>query len=227
MTETTSLWGFIAHAAWLVKLVLLILLAASILSWVIIIQRYRLLQHSKRLMTQFYKLFRDGAGIQTLRNKISREHSDLSRLFHAALSAYEQTACLPNANWERVLESLRRAMLITQQQRLQSLESHIPVLATIGSTAPYVGLFGTVWGIMSAFQMLGGVQQATIAMVAPGISEALIATAVGLFAAIPAVIAYNRFSHQINLIEQDYDIFQEKLVALLQQEFATSGNVTC
>lgn len=221
MVETNSLWGFIAHAAWLVKFVLLILLAASILSWTIIIQRGLLLRQSRRLIAEFEKHFQSDKGIQALQLKIPREHSDLSRIFHAGINAYQQALALPNVDREQLMESCRRAMMIVQQEQLQTLENHVPVLATIGSTAPYVGLFGTVWGIMSSFQMLGGVQQATIAMVAPGISEALIATAVGLFAAIPAVIAYNRFANQIDGIQQHYDIFQQKLLDLLQYQFAS------
>ncbi len=226
MTETTSLWSFIANAAWVVKFVLLILLAASMLSWTLIIQRFLLLRQSRRLISEFERNFRTDRGMETLKTKIPREHSDLSRIFHAGLNAWEQATSLPNPTRDDVMEQCRRAMNIVQQQQLQQLENHIPVLATIGSTAPYVGLFGTVWGIMSAFQMLGGVQQATIAMVAPGISEALIATAVGLFAAIPAVIAYNRFVNQIDGVQQHYDIFQEKLIGLLQHRWA-SGKISC
>jgi biopolymer transport protein TolQ len=227
MTETTTLWGFIAQAAWVVKLVLLILLAASILSWSIIIQRVRLLRESRRLIAQFEKSFREGADIHAARQKIGREHSDLSRIFHAGIQEYERSSSMAGITLDRLLDNCRRAMSIAQQERVQQLESHVPLLATIGSTAPYVGLFGTVWGIMSSFQMLGGVQQATLAMVAPGISEALIATAVGLFAAIPAVIAYNRFANQIDTLQQRYDIFQEKMIGILQQQFSESGKIPC
>ena len=118
---------------------------------------------------------------------------------------------------QAVIEGTQRVMRIAQAKEIGRLEQHITFLATVGSTSPYVGLFGTVWGIMTSFRALGAVQQATIAMVAPGISEALIATAVGLFAAIPAVIAYNRFSYNLEYCNQQYEIFQEELVTILQR----------
>lgn len=226
MTETTSLWGFVAHAAWVVKLVLLILLAASVLSWTIIMQRMQLLRQSRRLIREFERHFKWDSGIESLMRKIPREHSDLARIFHAGVQSYQQGAAVAGRPSEAVMEQCRRAMNVVQQQQMQRLEDHVPVLATIGSTAPYLGLFGTVWGIMTAFQMLGGVQQATLAMVAPGISEALIATAVGLFAAIPAVVAYNRFVNQIDGLQQHYDIFQEKVLALLEQHYLV-GQHSC
>ena len=187
----------------------------------------RLLRNSRSLIVQFEKSFHNGADLESSQQKISREHSDISRIFHAGIEEYQRSLLIPGISSDMLLDNCRRAMSIVQQQKDQKMNENVHVLATIGSTAPYVGLFGTVWGIMSSFQMLGGVQQATIAMVAPGISEALIATAVGLFAAIPAVIAYNRLAHQIDMIQQHYDIFQEKMMGILQHQFASSGKMRC
>jgi biopolymer transport protein TolQ len=123
----------------------------------------------------------------------------------------------------QLLEGSRRAMRVAQLRETDRLEQNLSTLATIGSTSPYVGLFGTVWGIMSAFQGLGNVQQATLAMVAPGIAEALIATAMGLFAAIPAVIAYNRYADQVGRLELRYDAFMEEFSTILQRHAGVQG----
>ncbi len=120
----------------------------------------------------------------------------------------------------QILEGVRRAMRVGQLREIDRLEESLATLATVGSTSPYVGLFGTVWGIMGAFQGLGNVQQATLAMVAPGIAEALIATAMGLFAAIPAVVAYNRYADKVNRLELRYDTFTEEFSTLLQRHAA-------
>lgn len=213
-----SLWTFISHADTVVKTVLTILVVASMLSWTIILQRSRLLRRTERLMQQFEEVFWSGADLTRLQQKISEGHSDLSRIFHAGFSEFRKLSERPGVSPALIIENCQRAMRVAEQRCLQHLEQNVSVLATIGSTAPYVGLFGTVWGIMSSFQSLGQVQQATIAMVAPGISEALIATAIGLFAAIPAVVAYNRFASHIETIAQKYAIFQEELTSILQQE---------
>lgn len=199
MSDSGSVWSFIAHADVVVKCVLLILLAASVFSWTIIVQRVWLLGEAWHSMGDFF---------QTMRDTGFRE--------------YERLRVKPGLTRVVMLANAERVMRILQHQRMKVLEGPIGMLATIGSTAPYVGLFGTVWGIMSSFRMLGGVQQATLPMVAPGISEALIATAVGLFAAIPAVIAYNRFTHQLTSIEQEYDVFQEKIVGMLEEQVTIS-----
>ena len=221
MTNTTSLWGFIANADLVVKLVLLMLLSVSVLSWSIIGQRLRLLRDSRRSINEFGNIFRSKTAIEALKQSVPSSHSGLGKMLQAGISEYERLSKTPYLQDPIIIENCQREMQITQQKTLQQLENNVSLLATIGSTAPYVGLFRTVWGIMSSFQMLGGVQQATIAMVAPGISEALIATAIGLFTAIPAVVAYNRFANQIDRIQQDYDIFREQIVAKLQQQLAT------
>ena len=128
----------------------------------------------------------------------------------------------PNVSDEALMQGVRSAMIAEQNRSTELLESHLPFLATVGSTSPYIGLFGTVWGIMTAFTALGQVQQATIAMVAPGISEALIATAMGLFAAIPAVIGYNRFTHRVNQILNRFDSFEEDFIRILYHQLHIS-----
>jgi biopolymer transport protein TolQ len=222
--QDTSLWTFIIHADLVVKLVLVILVTASVISWTIILQRWFLLRKTRRLLRRFEKEFWAGSNLKKLLEQIPEKQSDLAQIFHAGYREYETLIAKKNMPAELIMENCQRVMRIAEQQCLQDLESNIPILATIGSTAPYVGLFGTVWGIMSSFRSLGGVQQATIAMVAPGISEALIATAVGLFAAIPAVVAYNRLANQVENIEQSYSTFREELTGILQQHVVLAEN---
>lgn len=220
--QDASLWTFVAHADVIVKFVLIILTVASVVSWTIIFQRSLLLRRTERLMRQFEKIFWSGDDFTRLQRDVSDNHGDLSKIFHVGLIEYQKSSKNRMLTREITLENCQRAMRLASQTAVQALEQQVSTLATIGSTAPYVGLFGTVWGIMSSFQTLGGVQQATIAMVAPGISEALIATAIGLFAAIPAVVSYNRFVNRIEFIQQKYDMFQEKLVSVFQQQLTPS-----
>ncbi len=217
----TSLWTFITHADLVVKLVLIILCIASIISWTIILQRARLIRKTKKLIQSFEQLFSKSVSLGDLQKQIPEKQSDLARIFHAGCNEFVRLSAEPNLKPEVIIENSQRAMRLAAQECMRELDQQVPILATIGSTAPYVGLFGTVWGIMSAFSTLGGVQQATIAMVAPGISEALIATAIGLFAAIPAVIAYNRFANQLDIISQSFDMFQDELTGILQQHVNT------
>lgn len=218
--QEASLWTFISHADLVVKCVLIILVVASITSWTIIFQRTRLLRKTQQLMRQFEREFWSGASLSELKQRIAQDHSALASIFHAGFAEYSKLMLRSNMPREVVMEGCQRAMRLAGQAHFQQIEQHVSTLATIGSTAPYVGLFGTVWGIMSSFQALGGVQQATIAMVAPGISEALIATAIGLVAAIPAVVAYNRFVNQIETLQQQSEMFQEELTGILQQQLA-------
>lgn len=217
-----TLWSFFLNASAVVKFVLLLLIIASVVSWTIIFQRALLLMRTRREMKEFEQMFWTGDSVNALMKTIPADHSDLARIFHAGFQEY-QTLRARNVPREVIVDSAKRAMQINQQQSLQLLESNVSILATIGSTAPYVGLFGTVWGILTSFQALGSVQQASIAMVAPGISEALIATAIGLFAAIPAVIGYNRLTNLIDGIAQNLDIFQEELLGLIEKQSAFAG----
>jgi biopolymer transport protein TolQ len=217
MATNPSILHFLLDASLVVKLVLLILILASIASWTLIFQRVALFKRTQKAMRTFEKAFHASHDIDAL-YKTFKRHNGMAAVFIAGIDAFRKLSQAPHITPTALLEGTARAMRIAQTRELEALEDQLSLLATVGSTSPYVGLFGTVWGIMTSFQSLGGVQQATIAMVAPGISEALIATAVGLFAAIPAVIAYNRFSTQLTKLEDQYDTFSEELSNLLQRE---------
>ena len=221
MTTDTSIWHFILHADFIVKCVLILLAAASIFSWTTILQRFSLYGQAQREAKQFEKQFWSGTHMDELHRTISANNTNptgLAAIFSAGYEEYQKLNQHTEISPEAVIEGTERAMRLASTQHIEQLEKNISFLATIGSTSPYIGLFGTVWGIMNAFRALGQVQQASIAMVAPGISEALIATAIGLFAAIPAVIAYNRFSNQLERIETQYESFQDELTRLLHRD---------
>lgn len=221
MSPDTSLWSFIFHASFVVKAVLIILLFASIASWTIIFQRSKLLKYMRHTTKEFSKRFWSGIDLNQLYAQLDRDKASLqglSHIFYAGFREYQRLQKQPGITPEAVIKGTERAMRIADANENESLEKHLSFLATVGSTSPYVGLFGTVWGIMTSFQALGGVQQATIAMVAPGISEALIATAIGLFAAIPAVIAYNRLNNHVSTLINQFQTFQEEFVNVLQHK---------
>ncbi len=220
MTTDISLWTYIAHAGFIVKCVMLILFTASLASWSIIFERILFYKKQWRDIRAFEKIFWSGASLDALYQQAKDEQSssDISRVFQAGFSTFSSLKKTGYHNRDAILEGTQRAMIIAQAKNGEQLEWPLSFLATIGSVSPYIGLFGTVWGIMTAFQALGSVQQASIAMVAPGISEALIATAIGLFAAIPAVIAYNRFNNQVNKLQNYYETFEAELTNILHQE---------
>lgn len=213
-----SIWSFIINADIVVKLVMLILVGASIAAWTIIFQRFRLFKQVKETNSQFEKLFWSGRELNTIYRELNQDGLPRSGLVNIFLEGFKEFSRFSGQlSPSTLLEPISRAMRIAQARETQQLENHLSFLATVGSTSPYVGLFGTVWGIMHAFQALGQVSQATISMVAPGISEALIATAIGLFAAIPAVISYNRFSNALQQLNDTADIFQEELIHIFQR----------
>lgn len=216
MTEP-SLWSFISNASPVVKFVIIILLFASIVSWTVILQRVLYFKQLRHAAQQFENYFWSGTNLQTLYKELSENinRSGLSQIFYAGFKEFQR---LSTGNRAPMLDSTQRAMRVATTQEISALEKHLGFLATVGSTSPYVGLFGTVWGIMSAFRALGVAGQATIAMVAPGIAEALIATAIGLFAAIPAVIAYNRLSSSAERIATQYENFQDELTTLFDHQ---------
>ncbi len=215
-----SLWSFIINAGFIVKLVMIILFCASIASWTIIIQRSWLFKTCRQLAERFERKFWSGIELNQLFNNVkdNANRKGMANIFYAGFSEYSRLREQSHPSPGAVMDGTQRAMRIAQAKEIKSLEQHLSILATIGSTSPYVGLFGTVWGIMTAFRALGAVQQATISMVAPGIAEALIATAIGLFAAIPAVVAYNRFANDLERMQQQYDTFQEELTNILHRE---------
>lgn len=220
MPSEASLWSFIANAGPVVKIVMLVLLAASIWSWTIILQRWFFLRAARLAVKKFEEQFWSGSELNKLYQELNDRRNSLHGLeiiFYAGFSEYKRLS-QTTANPDVIIAGAQRAMRIVLAREVAGLEQHLSFLATVGSTSPYVGLFGTVWGIMTSFRALSGVQQATMAMVAPGISEALIATAMGLFAAIPAVIAYNRYASEVEKLTNIYTTFNEEFSSILHRQ---------
>ncbi len=219
MGNHASIVGYFWQAGMVVKLVMLILLAASVISWTLILQRAWYFNCKKKQYDAFNNRFWESTDLSKLYADIDSniaEKQGLASIFHSGFKEFIRVRQLGAVE----LEPIQRVMQISQAKEAEALEEHLPLFASVGSISPYVGLFGTVLGIMSTFQALGHAQQATIAMVAPGISEALVATALGLFTAIPAVIAFNRFTTRANGLLNRYELFQEELVALITQQTA-------
>ncbi|MEZ5499849.1 MAG: protein TolQ [Steroidobacteraceae bacterium] len=217
----------ILDASVVVQLVIAILLLASLASWTIIFSKKAVLGRIRKVSTRFEEQFWSGGDLSQLYRDIeSRGRSTgIESIFEMGFREFARLR-QQGAGVDALLEGARRAMRVAQLKELDRLEASLATLATIGSTSPYVGLFGTVWGIMSAFVALGGVQQATLQMVAPGIAEALVATAVGLFAAIPAVVAYNRYADQVGRMELRFDAFVEEFSTILQRHATRSSSAT-
>jgi len=226
MTVTTqlSLVQLVLQASIPVQLILLLLLTASVVSWAVIFGKRRLLSRTRGVADSFEERFWSGGTLVDLYDKVRRNKED-GGLIAIFLSGYEEFSRQQQHKVapEDALASVQRAMRVAHAREVDQLEGGLAFLATVGSTSPYVGLFGTVWGIMTAFIAIGNVKQATIAMVAPGIAEALVATAMGLFAAIPAVIAYNFFTNQVERIENRFNTFSEELVGILERGLRQSG----
>jgi len=221
MTTDMSIWSLFADASLLVQLVMLLLLAASVYSWTIIIQKFRTIRAARSDALTFENRFWSGIDLVELYKQVNKRRGSLSGmagLFEAGFGEYARLRKQGGLSSMDIVEGAQRAMRVALSRELDRLESSLAFLATVGSTSPYVGLFGTVWGIMNAFIALGGAQNATLSMVAPGIAEALVATAMGLFAAIPAVIAYNRFSNEVERLENRYETFKEEFSTLLQRQ---------
>ncbi|MBD9462167.1 MULTISPECIES: protein TolQ [unclassified Pseudomonas] len=217
--EHMTIWGLISDASLLVKAVMLTLLLASLLSWYLIIQRSAVLQRNERQLNGFMQRFRSTQDLLPLYREHAqiREDEGVTPIFQAGLLAFtqlNQPSCTP----EVVLEGVERSLQVAISEQEVHLEKGLQFLATVGSVSPYIGLFGTVWGIMNAFLGLSQVQQASLSTVAPGIAEALIATAIGLFAAIPAVIAYNRFAARGQTLLTRYYGFGNELQARLHRK---------
>lgn len=220
MHNDLLVWELILQASWMVKMVLLVLLVASISSWMIIFRKRQMLAAAEKSAQTFEEQFWSGTDMTRLYEASARNKSTegLRQIFEAGFKEFtrmrEQGRMTPGV----LVEAAERGMRIALARETGRLEQHLSFLATVGSTSPYIGLFGTVWGIMTSFHQLANVNQATIAMVAPGISEALVATAMGLFAAIPAVIAYNRYSNRVERLEVRYDNFKEEFSTILQRQ---------
>lgn len=219
MQANLSIIKLITDASVLVQIVMLVLVLASVLSWALIIIKYRQLGDAKKIARQFEDRFWSGISLKRLFNELknTRPHNGLERIFY---EGYQEFVRLTQKNGDQVdgvVSAAQRAMRVAESRELDRLDHQLSFLATVGSTSPYIGLFGTVWGIMNAFLSIAQMKQATLAVVAPGIAEALIATAFGLFAAIPAVIAYNKFSDSVDRLAVSYENFREEFVALLDR----------
>src|SRR5215813_3734047 len=227
MGEQLSVIRLIAEASVPVQIVIGILMLASLTSWAIIFRKRIVIGRARRGADQFENSFWSGGDLAQLYRAIEQRGgaTGMASIFEFGFREFARLRQQGTIAADQLLEGARRAMRVAQLKEVDRLEASLATLATVGSTSPYVGLFGTVWGIMSAFSGLGNVQQATLAMVAPGISEALIATAIGLFAAIPAVVAYNRFTDQVTRLEIRYDAFTEEFSSILQRH-ATRGHGT-
>lgn len=220
MQADMSIVGLFLQASLLVKFVMFTLLCLSVMSWTVIIQRRSLLTSAKSNSAKFEDKFWSGVDLNRLYKELSArpDNTGLESLFITGFKEYSRLNKLNSKVPDAVMDGTSRAMRVTLSRELEKLEANLPLLATIGSTSPYIGLFGTVWGIMNSFIAIGSMENATLAMVAPGIAEALIATAMGLFAAIPAVIAYNRFSTQVDKLEMAYANFMEEFSSILHRQ---------
>ena len=210
----------IVEASLVVQIVLAVLLGASVVSWAVILRKRRALAATRAAAESFETAFWSGGDLGALYRSIQGRQgpaSGMESIFEFGFREFTRLRKQGSIDAAQLMEGARRAMKVAQLREIDRLESNLEMLATIGSISPYVGLFGTVWGIMHAFRGLANVQQATLQMVAPGIAEALIATAIGLFAAIPAVVAFNRFSDQVNRLELRFDTFMEEFSTILQR----------
>ena len=220
MTTDMSLLSLVMGASFPVQVVLLVLLAASFVSWSIIFTKRRLIRRTKAASDEFEASFWSGGDLNTLYRSATSESGGtvcMASIFESGFREFNRVSQQGDVKREKIVDECRRAMRVALMREVDRLEQSLATLATIGSTSPYVGLFGTVWGIMNSFRALGNVQSATLAMVAPGIAEALVATAMGLFAAIPAVIAYNSYADRVVRLEIRYDGFMEEFSSILQR----------
>lgn len=221
MSADLSFFSLITGASVVVQLVMLLLLSVSVMSWTMIFRKRSTLIEARLDADRFEDSFWSGGDLATLYHKVAGRGDELRGLANIFVAGFKEFTRLRKRSGSdpmAVLEGAQRSMRVALSREMDDLETHLSFLATVGSTSPYVGLFGTVWGIMNAFRGLGNAHQATLAMVAPGIAEALIATAMGLFAAIPAVIAYNRYSNDVERLENRYDNFLEEFSSILQRQ---------
>ena len=221
MSTDLSIIHLIAGASLVVQLVMLVLLLASFVSWSLIISFRGQVKSVKTGIIGFENEFWAAEDLTQLYSRISKDKNrveGLEKIFESGFKEFLKLRKKENLDPGDILDGAQRAMKVAINRELEIFEARLPTLATVGSVSPYIGLFGTVWGIMNSFQSLGNVHQATLALVAPGIAEALVATAMGLFAAIPAVIAYNRFSSELDRIQGKYEIFVEEFLAILRRQ---------
>ncbi|WP_020558934.1 protein TolQ [Thiofilum flexile] len=225
MNADLSVMKLITDASPVVQVVMLLLVLASLLSWTLIFSKSYALGRAKQQAFKFEERFWSGMALNSLYDELSQKtatRTGMERIFYDGFHEYRRTSKLDAVSSDfSVSDAVQRSMRVAASKEIDNLEQNLTFLATVASTSPYVGLFGTVWGIMNAFLSLGKMQQATLDVVAPGIAEALIATAIGLFAAIPALIAYNRFSDQVERLAVSYENFREEFTALLERHMVT------
>ncbi|MCB1676888.1 MAG: protein TolQ [Halioglobus sp.] len=224
MEEQLSLIDLVVHASFTVQVVMALLLLASVVSWYMIVERFIYFSNARDEMYLFEERFWSGIDLSQLYREGNEKASDgqpilgMESIFRAGFKEFSRLAQQSEMDSEAVIEGSRRAMRVASMREEERLEKHLPFLASVGSTSPYIGLFGTVWGIMHSFRGLANATQATLATVAPGISEALVATAMGLFAAIPAVLAFNRFASKVDLLSNRYDTFTDEFSSILYRQ---------
>lgn len=220
MNADMSFLSLITEASLLVQFVMLLLVIASLMSWTIIFTKRGLIRRTKAASDEFEANFWSGGDLNTLYRDAGRKKGGsvgMASIFESGFREFTRLSAQSDVKPDKLVEECRRAMRVAQMREVDRLAQSLATLATIGSTSPYVGLFGTVIGIMNTFRQLAGQQTATLAAVAPGISEALVATAMGLFAAIPAVVAYNRYADKVGRLEIRYDGFTEEFTSILQR----------
>lgn len=226
MNDPLSVFALLASASWPVLLIMLGLVVASVVSWTMIVQRYLALTTVFRDLTEFEDHFWSGSDIREIYQELEQleELTGIEAIFVAGFGEYLRLSQISPNDTDAIINGVQRATRVAVTREELALEKHLGFLATLGATAPYVGLFGTVIGIINSFRSLANMSQATLASVAPGISEALMATAVGLFAAIPAVIAFNRFSARVEVITKGYESFSDELISILMNVAGQRGS---
>ena len=221
ISQDLDIWTLVVNASIVVKVVLALLLVVSFMSWMFIFQKFYVIRRAVSQTLKFEREFWGGQELNALyQGAVNHRHSigSLERIFEAGYREFAKLRGQRETDPSDMVDGARRAMRATFQREMDFLERHLAFLASTGSVSPYVGLFGTVWGIMHSFRSLANVQQATLAQVAPGIAEALVATAIGLFAAIPAVVAYNRYSHDIDRLANRFESFMEEFSNILHRQ---------
>lgn len=226
VTQDLSLITLISNASFLVKLVVGLLLVMSLMSWWFIFRKAFIVRDARRKAEDFERTFWSGSDLNSLFQAIvssRRPSGSMERIFEAGFREFVKLRKQTTLAVASVMDGTRRAMRASYQRELEYLDKHLSFLATVGSVSPYIGLLGTVWGIMNAFRGLANVHQATLAQVAPGIAEALIATAIGLFAAIPAVVAFNYYAREIDSLSTRFESFMEEFSNILQRQGGSAG----
>ena len=223
MEHQLSIWGLVLNASGLVQAVMLALFLASVASWIMIVQRTLYYQRAQQDLEGFEDKFWSGVDLGSLYQEGTKRMDQggvdgVESIFRAGFKEFTRLQQQGSVDADAVMEGVQRAMRVALSREEHKLEQHLPFLASTASTSPYVGLFGTVWGIMNSFRGLANSHQATLATVAPGISEALVATAMGLFAAIPAVLAYNRFSAKMDRLLSSYETFADEFSSILHRQ---------